>query len=202
MHPNLCHSRLRVVSFALKWSIDQFSVRCTGNDTKNSHPFISAQFSPSHQDQPKFVVQLYPRGRNDEFQEYVSVFVFLKSCDQAQLNAMCSISILDANGDKCKTWGKWLGLMDSWELSMSFMLIEFSYFTESEHEFALGGQGWGKVSSENCQSFFYNPFAFYSSLNISPMLICSILQTDCCKAISSPFIVRYFWFSHFWIIVY
>lgn len=117
VHESVCHTQLRVIQFAQRWTIDLFSTRCTGKGEKANYPSImSTEFSPSsghqlsntteQQQQPKFYLQLYPKGRNEECKDAVSVFVFLKSAEQNELNAKCALSIVNAKGEKSKTWGK------------------------------------------------------------------------------------------------
>ncbi|CAK6448896.1 unnamed protein product [Pipistrellus nathusii] len=94
------HTQIQVVKFSHMWTISNFSI-CP----QEMGEFIqSSTFSSEANDQLKWCLRVYPKGKNEESKDYVSLYLILLSCPKSELWAKFKMSILNDKGEETRNF--------------------------------------------------------------------------------------------------
>lgn len=100
-----CHRQSRLVRFSHIWTIENFTY-CFDNDPASRPLLWSAIISASPREKYKFYLKMYPKGNVPECKDFVSLFLNL--CITGNLIVDYKFSIVNAEGKKVHTQGKFL----------------------------------------------------------------------------------------------
>ncbi|XP_058798911.1 speckle-type POZ protein-like isoform X2 [Phymastichus coffea] len=79
------------------WTINNFCICRKRTGEVIDSPIISAGADGEH----RWRILLYPKGKNEEHREYLSIFLFLLTCNESKLDVQTKISIVNDKKKEC-----------------------------------------------------------------------------------------------------
>ncbi|XP_023704919.1 protein roadkill, partial [Cryptotermes secundus] len=93
---NWCYTQFKVVKLSYMWSITNISF-CSD---KMGEILESSTFSAGANDKLKWCLRVYPKGRDEESKDYLSLYLRLVSCNKSEVRAKFTLSILNAKREE------------------------------------------------------------------------------------------------------
>ncbi|GAU98840.1 hypothetical protein RvY_09930 [Ramazzottius varieornatus] len=95
---NWCYTHIKVQKFSYVWTINNFSY----TREEMGEVLKSSTFSAGANDKLKWCLRVNPKGLDDESKDYLSLYLFLVSCNKNEVRAKFKFSILNAKREETR----------------------------------------------------------------------------------------------------